>query len=204
VRRRIFCSCERASRPARIDKGRAATRWFLGSFAFGIIVLGLIGLFRPSAFSPGSRPLSAGGVTLVLAGLVAFVGLLLAVRIRHLQWVFKRIREPFVRPLEEIPHFQGAADALAECSAAQQSRWATTWVWMPALLATGGVTFAFSCAYFVVAGILSAGHISWGNPLLAAINAVLSIVSFTVGAGRLATWRVALSAHRDVTGRYES
>jgi hypothetical protein len=191
----------KAARPHRIDSGRFALRSFAGSLLFGIIVLGLFGLLSPSSFNvPGSRPL-AGRWTLVLVGLVVVCVLILVAFLARLRWLFERIREPFVRPLSGR-HFEGAADALAACSAPMQSRWAISWVWGPALFAVGGVTFAFSCAYFIVGAVLSGGRIGWGNPIVAGVNALLSLLCFAVGAARLATWRLALSVHREVTGRY--
>jgi hypothetical protein len=191
----------KASRPRRIDSGRFAMRCFGGSLAAGIVLLGLVGLLSPSSFNvPGSRAL-AGKWTLALAGLVALCALILLANLRHLRWLLARIREPFVRPLG-TKHFEGAADALASAPGPLQSRWATSWVWGPALLAVAGVTFAFSSAYFVVGAVLSGGRIGWGNPVVAAINALLSILSFAIGATRLSTWRLALSVHREVSGRY--
>ena len=145
----------------------------------------------------GNRTLS-----LALGATVAAAAAVLAARGAHLRWLFRRIREPFTRPLDWDPNFNGAADALAQCSESWRSRWATSWVWGPALLAAAGVTFAFSSAYFVVGAVIAGGRIAWGHPVLAGINALLSIASFALGATRLSTWRVALSVHREVTGRY--
>jgi hypothetical protein len=191
----------KASRPRRIDSGRFALRCFGGSLVAGIVVLGALGLLSPSSFNvPGSRAL-AGKWTLALAGLVALCALILLARLSHLRWLFARIREPFVRPLG-TRHFEGAADALAACPAALHSRWATSWVWGPALVAVAGVTFAFSCAYFIVGAVLAGGRIGWGNPIAAGLNALLSILFFALAATRLSTWRLAVSVHREVTGRY--
>jgi hypothetical protein len=193
----------KAARPRRVDSGRFAARAFWGSFAAGVVVLGALALVAPSAFgAPGARALSSGVWTVALAGLVAaaLAGLLL--NARHLRWLFSRIREPYVRPLTENRYFEGAADALAACPEAFHSRWAASWVWIPALVAAAGVTFAFSSAYFAVEAVMSGGRISVGNPILAAANALLSAVMFAAGATRLSTWRLALSVHREVTGRY--
>lgn len=191
----------KSSRPARIDSGRFAMRSFWGSLLAGTVVLGVVGLLSPSSFNvPGSRAL-AGKWTLALSGLVGVCVLIVLARLRHLRWLVARIREPFVRPLG-TRHFEGAADALAACPAPLHSRWAASWVWGPAVLAVAGVTFAFACAYFVVGGVLSGGRIGWGNPIAAGINVLLSIFCFAVAATRLSTWRLALSVHREVTGRY--
>jgi hypothetical protein len=193
----------KAARPRRVDSGRFAARAFWGSFASGIVVLGVIGLLVPSAFgNPGARALGGGVWTLALAGLVAVAATGLLLNARHLRWLFARVREPFVRPLTENRHFNGAADALAAAPEPFHSRWATTWVWLPTLIAAAGVTFAWSSAYFVVAAVLSGGRIGWENPVVAAANGIVSAFLFAMGAVRLSTWRLALSVHRDVTGRY--
>lgn len=193
----------KAARPRRIDSGRFAGRAFWASFATGIVVLGALALLVPSSFgTPGARALRGGVWTVVLAGLIAVALIALLLNARHLRWLYARVREPFTRPLTENRHFGGAADALAACPDAYHSRWATSWVWGPVLIAVAGVTFAWSSAYFVVAAVLSGGRVSWGNPVLAAGNALLSVVMFAMGAVRLATWRLALSVHREVTGRY--
>jgi hypothetical protein len=193
----------KAARPRRIDSGRFAARAFWGSFATGIVVLGALALLAPSSFgTPGARALRGGVWTLALGGLIAVAVIALLLNARHLRWLYARIREPFARPLTENRHLDVAADALAACPESYHSRWATSWVWVPALIAVAGVTFAWSSAYFVVAAVLSGGRVGWGNPVLAAGNAILSLVMFAMGAVRLSTWRLALSVHREVTGRY--
>jgi len=193
----------KSARPGRVDSGRFALRCFVGSLLAGIVVLGVIGLLAPAGFgAPGSRAFGNRTLSLALGAAVAVAAAILAVRGAHLRWLVRRIREPFTRPLTWDPHFAGAADALAQCSQVWQSRWATSWVWVPALLATAGVTFAFSSAYFLVGAVIAGGDVGWGHPVLAGANALLSIVSFSAGATRLSTWRLALSVHRDVTGRY--
>ena len=193
----------KAARPRRVDAGRFAMRCFGGSLLTGIVVLGLIGLFVPSGFgAPGGRALGNRTLSLALGASVGAATLVLAANGAHLRRLLRRIREPFTRPLNWEPNFDGAADALAQCSEAWRSRWATSWVWGPALLAAGGVTFAFSSAYFIVGAIIAGGRIAWGHPVLAGANAFLSILCFAAGATRLSTWRLALSVHRDVTGRY--
>jgi hypothetical protein len=193
----------KAARPGRIDSGRFAARAFWGSFAAGIVVLGALALVAPSAFgTPGARAFRGGVWTLALAGVIAVAVIALLANARHLRWLYARIREPFARPLTENRYFDGAADALAATPEPYHSRWATSWVWLPALIAAAGVTFAWSSAYFVVAAVLSGGRVGWGNPVLAAGNGILSALMFAMGAVRLSTWRLALSVHREVSGRY--
>jgi hypothetical protein len=193
----------KAARPRRVDSGRFAMRCFAGSILVGIVALGLIGLFAPAGFgAPGSRALGNRTLSLALGATVIVAAAVLAARGAHLLWLMRRIREPFTRPLNWEPNFAGAADALAQCSEAWKSRWAMSWVWAPALLAAAGATFAFSSAYFVVGAVIAGGRIAWGHPVLATFNAFLSSVCFAAGSIRLSTWRLALSVHREVTGRY--
>lgn len=195
----------RAARPRRIDVGRFAGRAFGGSLCAGLVVLGALGLVAPGSFGgPAVGTVAGRGwPALALAGLVAVCLLIALAGRRHLGWLAARIREPFVRPLRENPSFEGAAAALAACPDPLRTRFALSWVWMPAGLAVAGVTFAFSAAYFVVDAVLSRGQIGWGGGLLLAVNAALGLLAFRVGAVRLATWRVAAGAYREVTGRYE-
>jgi hypothetical protein len=194
----------KSARPRRLDAGRFALRSFAGNLVAGLFVLGLFGLLSPSSFgTPASRPLRSGAITWVLLGLVGICALTGAAQRSYLRGLWARLREPYVRRLDYHEHFQGAADALAECPATMQSRWAFRWVWTPMGLAIAGVFFSFSTAYFGVAAILAGGRVGWGQPLLALINAALAVLAFRLGAVRLSTWRLAVSVHRDVTGRYD-
>jgi hypothetical protein len=178
-------------------------RSFAASFVAGTFVLGLIAIVSPGSFGfPGRRVLSSGAWTGALLGAIGVSGAILLANLRSLLSLFWRIREPYRRPFTGDEAFEGAADALTQCTDAQQSRWAASWIYVPAGFAVLGVTFAFSSAYFLVSAILSAGRISWYEPSLAGANAVLSIVVFAVGAVTLSTWRLAVAVHRDVTGRY--
>ncbi len=193
----------KAARPRRVDSGRFAVRAFWGSFAAGVVVLGVLAFAAPSAFgAPGARPLNGGVWTLALGGLVAAAAAGLLLSARRLRWLYARMKEPYVRPLTDNRYFEGTVDALAACPETYHSRWAASWVWLPSLLATAGVTFAVSSAYFVVAAVLSGGRIGVGNPILAVANATVSALMFAGGAVRLSTWRLALSVYREVTGRY--
>ncbi|HVM34948.1 MAG TPA: hypothetical protein VM784_06350 [Actinomycetota bacterium] len=194
----------RAARPRRIEAGRFAARAFWGSFAAGVLVLGAVGLVAPATFGePGVGTAAGRGLpALVLAGVVVAA---LAVGLsqgRRLIWVARRIREPFVRPLEEYESFEGAAGALAACPDALRARFAFGWVWGPAAVAVAGGTFAFSAAYFVVDAILARAQLGPGQWLMLAANFLLGAIAFRLGALRLSTWRIAASAYRDATGRY--
>jgi hypothetical protein len=193
----------RSARPRRIRTGAFAARSFAASFVAGTFVLGLIAIISPGSFGfPGRRVLSSGVWTWALLGAIAVSGLILLAERRSLLSTFRRIREPYRRPFTGDDAFEGAADALAQCNDAHQSRWAFSWIYVPAGLAVAGVTFAFSSAYFLVSTILSAGRISWYEPTLAGINALISITTWALGAVRLSTWRLAVAVHREVSGRY--
>ena len=176
---------------------------FATSFVMGTFVLGLIAIVAPGSFGvPGRRVLSSGVWTWALLGVIGASGAILLANRRSLLSLFRRIREPYRRPFTGDEAFEGAADALAQCNDALQSRWAVSWIYVPAGSAVAGVTFAFSSAYFLVSAILSAGRISWYEPVLAGANALISIVAWALGAVRLSTWRLAVAVHREVTGRY--
>ena len=193
----------RSVRPRHIVTGAFAMRSFATSFVAGTFVLGLIAILAPGSFGfPGRRVLSSGVWTWALLGTIGVSGAILLGLRRSLQSLFRRIREPYRRPFTGDEAFEGAADALAQCSDALQSRWAASWIYVPLGFAVAGVTFAFSSAYFLVGAILSAGRISWYEPVLAGANALLGIVAWALGAVRLSTWRLAVAVHRDVTGRY--
>jgi hypothetical protein len=193
----------KSARPARIDSTSFAFRCFGGSLLTGSIVLGVIGLIAPSTLGiPGARPLGNRTASLAVGAVLLVSLAILAARRAHLIWLLQRIREPYIRPLTEDPHFEPAADALAQCSDTWQSRWATAWIFLPGSLAAVGVLFAFSSAYFVIDAAATLARVGWEQPVLAGVNAVLSIVCFGLGARRLSTWRLALSVHREVGGRY--
>jgi hypothetical protein len=193
----------RTARPRRIRAGASSMRCFGGSFLAGTFLIGLIAFLSPGSFGvPGRRVFSSGVWTWALIAAVAIAaGGLLAGR-RRLTWLYRRIREPYRRPFSGDDAFEGAADSLARCPAAMHTQWAVSWIYLPTALAVAGVTFAFSTAYFVISAILSAGRISWMEPTLATINAVLSLAAWSLGAVRLSTWRLAVAVHREVTGRY--
>jgi hypothetical protein len=191
------------ARPRRIRAGAFSMRCFGGSFLAGTLVIGLIAFVSPGSFGvPGRRVLSSGVWTWALLAAVALGGVGLLANRRRLTWLYRRIREPYRRPFAGDDAFEGASDALARCPAPMHTRWAVSWIYLPTALAVAGVTFAFSTAYFVISAILSGGRISWMEPALAGINAALSLTSWSLGAVRLSTWRLAVAIHREVTGRY--
>ncbi len=187
----------------RISGSRFATRSFAGSLVAGLLVLGIIGILAPDSFGPTtSGRLRRGPALWGLVVLVAVCALIAGARARYVRALYARIREPFVRRMSYDAHFEGAADALADCPAPMRSRWAARWIYVPALLVVAGVFFAFSAAYFAVGTILSLGAVGWGTPIIAATNVILSLLAFRVAGPRLTTWRLAVSVHRDVAGGY--
>jgi hypothetical protein len=193
----------RAARPRRIYPGLFAMRAFWGSLAVGIVLLGVLGLISPSLYVPqGAASLGKDWQALVLLGLVTVAVIGLLSRRRDLGRLTARAREPFARPLTGERGFEGAAGCLAACPAPLQTRFALSWVWGPVAVAGLGVVFAFACAYFLVDAVLSTFRVAWGHPVYAGAFAVLGILCFRIAAVRLATWRVAMSAHRDATTGY--
>lgn len=193
----------RATRPRAIDRVAFARRAFGGSFAAGVVVLGLIAIVSPARFGqPGASTLQTGWPSLALAATIGACVLIALARGRHLLWLGNRVREPLARPLEEMPGFDDAVEALEACPAALRTRFAMSWVWGPVALAVLGGTFAFSAAYFLVDAILARGRVGWAQPVYALVFALASLVVFGLGAGRLATWRFATSVHKEVTTGY--
>jgi hypothetical protein len=193
----------RAARPRRFDPARLARRAFLATLLAGLAALGLLGLLSPEAFGlPGRRAFAPGWPAAVLASLPAAAALVVLFRLRRLVSFLGRVREPFVRPLEDRYGFEGAAGALAACPAPVRFRVASAWLAGPALLALAGTLFAWAAAYFAVDATLSRFDVAWTHPLLGLGNALVSYVFFRLAAPRLSTWRLAFSVYKDVTSGY--
>jgi protein-S-isoprenylcysteine O-methyltransferase Ste14 len=187
----------------RIQGGRFAMRSFAGAVVAGLLTLGFVGIVAPNSFGPSTTGrLERGPALWGLLALVAINALIAVARARYLRGLYIRLREPFVRRISYDSHFEGAADALADCPAPMRTRWAMRWIYVPALLVVAGFFFAFSAAYFGIGAILSLGAVGWGTPIIAAANVVLSLLCFRAAATRIATWRLAVSVYRDVTGSY--
>ena len=163
----------------------------------------MIGILSPSQFGqPGADTFRSGWPLLVLVVIAGLAVAFAVVRRSALSWAFARVREPFVRPLESEPRFEEAAEALAACPAPLRGRYAVSFSWGPALAAILGGTFAFSCAYFLVDAVLARFQVGWAHPAYAAAFALFSVFVFTLAAGRLATWRLATSVHKEVATGY--
>lgn len=112
--------------------------------------------------------------------------------------------EPLREPLDRFEAFDPAVHALLAAPATLRTRFALGWVWAPAGAVVAAAFFAASSAYFLVDAVLARFQIGWEQPLLAAVNAVAGLLLLRLAATRLATWRLAFSVHREVTGSYVS
>ena len=176
---------------------------FGGSFLAGTGILGSIGILAPARFGqPGADTLKTGWPLLVVVALVLSSALVAVSRRAEIGWLCARLREPFLRPLEEEPYFGEAVEALGACPGFMRARYALSWVWGPAAAAVAGGTFAFSSAYFLIDAVLARGRVGWAQPLYATAFALLSLLVFAAAAGRLASWRFAASVHKEVSGAY--
>ena len=193
----------RLARPGDIHKTRFAWRSFVRSFFAGIIVLGVIGLITPSRFgTPGATAFGSGWPAFVLLAVVVLCSIVAVIKRRNIAWLAERLREPWRRPLTERPNYDDAVDALAACSDAQQSRFAFSWVWGPMVVVVLAVLFAFSTAYFLVDAILQRFVVGWETPILAAANALLSLILWRLVAVRMSTWRFAASVYKSASTGY--
>jgi hypothetical protein len=169
----------------------------------GVGLLSAIGILSPSQFGqPGADTFRSGWPLIVLVVIAGIAVASALVRRSELAWALARVREPFVRPLEGEPRFEEAAEALALCPAPLRGRYALLYSWGPAGLALLGGIFAFSCAYFLVDAVLARFSVGWAHPAYAVGFAVASLFVFALAAGRLATWRLATSVHKEVATGY--
>jgi hypothetical protein len=193
----------RAARPGRIARARFARRAFGVTFLAGLALLALIAVVAPSNFGqPGAATPRSGWPFFLLLGVIAVSVTYAALHWRRVVWLGQRVREPLVRPLNELPGFEVAADALASCPSPLRLRWSLTYVWGPLLWALAAGTLAFSSAYFVIDAVLARGRVGWAQPMYAVAFGLVSIAVLAAAAGRLATWRFAMSVHKEVTTGY--
>jgi hypothetical protein len=132
---------------------------------------------------------------------VLCLGLLIAHRDR-IGEMLARAREPFVRPLEGDDAFEGASAALSDAPAPMQSRFAFSYLWLPAIGFVIGMMLCFSTAYFAIDAVLARFQVGWEQPFLGVVNLAAAFLALRVAAARLVTWPLALSAYRDATDRY--
>ena len=193
----------RSARPRRFSRVLWAERALGATVAVAVPLLTVIALVSPASFaSPASNTLRTGWPLYALLGLLAVSIVYLLARMRRIRWALARTREPFVRAPEGDPRYEGAADALAACPGPLRTRFVVWWVWGPVGIAVLAVMCAFSASYFLVDAILARGNVGWEHPVLAGANLASSFLLFAFGAGRLATWRLAVAVHRSVTVGY--
>lgn len=189
------------ARPSGSHSGRLAWRLFRSVYLAALLLLGAIGLIRPSRFgSPTSRPMRSvewAALALLVAVLAGFALL----RRRRIRASLTRFGEPFRRPLDHPSHAP-ATSALESCPAPLRTRFALGWVWGPAAGFVLSALLAASSAYFVIDVLLAGFSIGWEQPLLAALQALLGLIVMRAVASRLATWRLAMSVQRSLTGAY--
>jgi hypothetical protein len=197
-------------RPRRLNRGTFAARCWRNSFIAGVIVLGVIGFLSPSTYGQtrgfSSRgqlgALGLGWPGLVLAGLVV-LGLLYALFQRDgIRWTVARVIDPWRRPQNENPNYEGAVGALGASSDANRTRYLWRFVYKPLALAVLATFFAFSSAYFLVDATLAQFQVGWQQPVLGVVNSIISAVLWRVAAVGLSTYRLAASVHKTVSTGY--
>lgn len=192
----------KAARPRGVGRAGFALRRYRAAFVSGLGLMGFLSLVDPGAFGQSGPAYSLGwGGWLVIATLLVVLAYGLAKR-RALRELFDHIREPFSGPLEGNPSYEGAFGALSACSSAFVTRFGITWVWGPAGLLVVGSLFAISDSYFVIDSFLARFDVGYGTGILFAVDLVISLVCFALGAKRLSTWRLATSAHKSATTGY--
>jgi len=197
-------------RPRRLNRATFAGRCWQNSFIAGVIVLGIIGFLSPSTYGQ-TRGFSARGQIgalglgwpgLVLVGMVA-LGLLYALLQRDgIRWTVVRVIDPWRRPMDEHPSYEGAVGALGASSDANRTRYLWRFVYKPLALAVLATFFAFSSAYFVVDATLAQFDVGWQQPVLGVINSAVSVVMWRLAAVGLSTYRLATSVHKTVSTGY--
>ena len=197
-------------RPRRLNRATFAGRCWQNSFIGGVIVLGIIGFLSPSTYGQtrgfSSRgqigALGLGWPGLVLVGMVA-LGLLYALVQRDgIRWTVARVIDPWRRPLDENPNYEGAVGALGASSDANRTRYLWRFVYKPLALAVLATFFAFSSAYFLVDATLAQFDVGWQQPVLGVINSIISVVLWRLAAVGLSTYRLATSVHKTVSTGY--
>lgn len=193
----------RSGRPKRLNKGAFARRGFSRSLMAGIVVLGLIALVSPSSFGEQyANTFGLGWPLWVLLGLMGACVAFGVTRLQQIRWVLSRVGEPFRRPLDDHPSFEGATGALSACPAAYRTRFAIVYVYRPPALVVLGAFFAFCTAYFIVDALLASFGVGWLQPILAVVFALLSLITFALATTGLSTWRLATSVHKSVSTGY--
>ena len=190
----------KSSRVAHGDTPGFTRRAFGLTFGAGLVLLGAIAFLEPDQFGqPGSNTLRSGWPAWVLGAVVVVAALPFVRRLGRLSGALDMLRDPWRTVGDGEEAHDGAAAALEECPASQQTRFALTWIWGPAALAVAGTTFSFATAYFVIDALLSRFLVGWGQAALLGANFLLSLFCFALGTRRLRTWRLALASYRTAT-----
>jgi len=193
----------RSARVAKIAKWGFARRAFVSAFVAGLIVMGLIGLVAPANFgAPGTDTFGSGWPLPALIGVLVAAAFYVFTKRTGVRKILDRLREPWLRPLNEHEAFEGAANALAACPDLLKNRFAVTWVWGPIGWLILGTMFAFSAAYFLIDALLARFGIGWQQAIYAGTSVLLSFVAFRMAAKKLATWRFAASVYKEFTSGY--
>jgi hypothetical protein len=164
--------------------------------------MGLLSLLDPQAFGQTGPAYSLGWGGWLAIGLFALVLVYGLSKRRRIRELFGHITEPLSHPLDHNPSYEGAYGALAVCNSTYATRFALSWVWIPAGLLVAGALFAMSDSYFVIDSFLARFDVGYGTGILFGADLVISLVAFAAGARRLGTWRLALSVHKSVTTGY--
>lgn len=197
-------------RPRRLNRANFAGRCWQNSFVAGVTMLGIIGMMSPSTYGQ-TRGFSARGQVgalglgwpgLALAGMV-LLGLVYAVVHREgLRWTVVRVIDPWRRPLQENPNYEGAVGALDASSDANRTRYLWRFVYKPLILAVLATFFAFSSAYFLVDATLAQFQVGWQQPVLGVANSIISALLWRSAAVGLSTYRLAASVHKTISTGY--
>lgn len=187
------------ARPRTFKPWRLASHLFWTCILGATLLLGMIGLFQPARFgSRSTRPLR-GTEWWLLAAVVSICVVVLYVRRERIHASVTRFQEIFRGGLQQHPSFEPAVGALDSSPAAFRTRFALGWVWGPVALLVAGATAAASAVYFLIDAILARFTVDPEQVLLAAVNALVSVVILRLGAKRLSVWRLSYAVHRSAT-----
>lgn len=203
--RRSYVDAVRWVKSARPPEARGfSRRAFAAALTAGLGVMALIAFTSPTTFGArGSSTLRTGWPGLTLLALLIVTGLLALFARARIAWAVARIREPLRRPLEEHECFSAASDALRSTAGPFRSRFAASWIVLPAGLVVLGTLFSFSAAYFAVDALLARFDVTPFQPLYGIASALLALATFRLASGRASTWRLAVSVYKDAAGDYD-
>jgi hypothetical protein len=164
--------------------------------------MGFLALVDPAAFGQTGSAIHLGWPGWVVVGILVLVVVQLVRKRQDVIELASHLREPFIRPLEDNPNFDGAYGSLAACPPASITRFGLSFVWWPAGLLVLGILFTLSDSFFVVDAILARFDVGWQTGVFFAADTAIAVVSFCTGARKLSTWRLAASVHKSATTGY--